>query len=64
MNRDQLDEEIYKNRALILQDFVNQALKYYNEINKTLPAIIAIYRDGVGGQSKQEKVIRYEVEAV
>jgi len=32
--------------------------------NKNLPNIVAIYRDGVGGPSYQEKVIRLEVEEV
>lgn len=36
----------------------------YHKKNKTLPAIVAIYRDGVGGPSYQEKVIRNEIEDI
>jgi hypothetical protein len=48
-------------RATIISQFVIKALKRYGEINKRLPTTIAVYRDGVGGPSYQEKVIRNEV---
>ena len=51
-------------RAEIVANFLKKALVKYNAINKKLPLQIAIYRDGVGGPSYQEKVIRVEVDAV
>ena len=36
----------------------------YHKTNKTLPAIVAIHRDGVGGPSYKEKVIRNEIEDI
>ena len=49
---------------MIVQDFIKKSLEMYQKKNKSLPNIIAIYRDGVGGPSYQEKVIRYEIEDV
>jgi hypothetical protein len=49
---------------VIIQNFVKQSLEAYVKKNKGLPNIIAIYRDGVGGPSYQEKVIRHEIEDV
>ena len=49
---------------MIVQNFIRQSLEVYNKKNKCLPSQIAIYRDGVGGPSYQEKVIKYEVKAV
>jgi len=40
--------------------FLRKALSNYVKVNKTLPTQIAIYRDGVGGPSYEEKVMRNE----
>ncbi len=61
MTKEQQEEKVCADRATIISQFVMKALKRYGEINKRLPTIIAVYRDGVGGPSYQEKVIRNEV---
>jgi ribosomal silencing factor RsfS len=60
ISKDQQEEQVCQNRADIIVNFILSALNKYLKINKTLPKQIAIYRDGVGGPSYQEKVIRYE----
>lgn len=60
ISKDQQEEQVCQNRAEIIVNFILSALNKYLKINKTLPKQIAIYRDGVGGPSYQEKVIRYE----
>lgn len=64
MTKQEQEEKVCQDRSLIVQTFIRQSLEVYNKKNKALPSQIAIYRDGVGGPSYQEKVIRNEVEAV
>ena len=46
-------------------DLMRQALKNYQEYNKgALPDQIMIYRDGVGGPTMEEKLLKREVENV
>ena len=52
------------NRSEIIQNFVKKALEFYHNKNRSLPQMIAIYRDGIGGPSYHEKVVRNEIKNV
>lgn len=64
LTKQQQEEQVCADRATILSNFLKQALQKYSQINKKLPTTIAIYRDGVGGPSYEDKVIRNEEPAV
>lgn len=53
-----------KERALILKDFVNEAMGEYQKNTKSLPEKIIIYRDGMGGPSMTTKVQELEVQVI
>ena len=64
MSKEEQEDEICRNRALIVAEFVTKALSNYNKINKGLPTLVAIYRDGVGGPSYKDKVLKYELDLI
>ena len=64
MTKEQQEEKVCQDRSTIIQNFIKKALEIYQNKNKSLPTMIAIYRDGVGGPSYHEKVIRNEIKDV
>ena len=56
---------ISQERAQIISKLMENALATYQEENAgALPGIIFMYRDGVGGPTMLEKVLKYEVQQV
>jgi hypothetical protein len=51
MTKQEQEERVCADRSLIVQDFIKKSLEVYIKKNKTLPNVVAIYRDGVGGPS-------------
>lgn len=58
---EQRDERLLDDRISILSRFTEAALKNFEVHNKKLPGRIVVYRDGVGGPSMQEKVLKVEL---
>lgn len=64
VTKDQQEEDVCKDRIDILLKFTQEALQNYLQKNKILPATIFVYRDGVGGPSMMEKVLKSELKSM
>ena len=56
--------KINKKKMCAKIGFTQEALQNYLQKNKILPATIFVYRDGVGGPSMMEKVLKSELKSM
>lgn len=64
-SKDEQETNTTLERQEILKTFFKEAIEYYQNYNKgSLPTQIIMYRDGMGGPTLIDKVLRHEVKFI